>query len=449
MNIKKNDEYIVEIIDMGINAEGIAKIDGYTVFVQNAIIGENVKIKILKANKNFGFAKIIEIIEKSKDRVEPFCNVYEKCGGCNMQHLSYDAQLEYKLNVVKNNFKKFGLDSNKIVDIIGMEHPYEYRNKAQYPFGINRDGQAITGFYGKQSHNIIENNICKIENSQSESIVKYIKELVQKYNLSVYNEVTKKGYLRHVVIKIGFSTNQIMVIFVTNNRENKLKEISEELVEFNKNIVTIVQNINTENTNVILGEQNNILYGNGYIQDKLGEYTFNISSLSFYQINPIQTEKLYNIVKEYLGNDNNILFDLYCGIGTIGIYCNKNANKIYGIEVVKQAIDDANENAKLNNVNNIEFMVGEAENSINDLYNKKIEADAIIVDPPRKGLDEKLINVLLEKSPKKIVYVSCNNATLSRDLQKLSINYDIQECTLIDMFPNTHHVECVAVLRLK
>lgn len=449
MELKKNEEIIVDIIDMGIEGEGIAKIDNFPIFIKQAIIGEKIKTKIIKVNKNYAIGIISEIIEKSENRVEPFCKVYKKCGGCNLQHLQYSKQLEYKKNVVKNNFRKFGLDENKIKDIIGMENPFEYRNKAQYPFGIDKDGNPITGFYANRSHNIIENDICKIEHSYSEKIVKEILDLVKKNNITVYNEETHKGYLRHVVIKVGFSTNDVMVIFVTNSKENKLKNVIDELLKIHDNIKTVVQNINTKNTNVILGDKNITLYGNGYIQDKLGEYIFNISPLSFYQINPIQTKKLYDKVKEYMGENVEVLFDLYCGIGTIGMYCSQSAKQLYGIEIIPDAIKDAKENAKINNIENANFYVGEAENTIDDLYNKGIYADVVIVDPPRKGLDKRLIDVLLEKQPKKIVYVSCNNATLSRDLQLLKEKYELVECTLFDLFPHTSHVECVSVLHRK
>ena len=446
MGLKKNQEVIVDIVDMGIEGEGIAKIDNFPIFIKQAIKGEKIKVKIIKVNKNYAIGIISEIIEKSENRVEPFCKSYKKCGGCNLQHLGYKEQLEYKKNVVKNNFRKFGLDENKIKEIIGMENPFEYRNKAQYPFGIDKDGNIVTGFYANRSHNIIENDICKIEHLYSEKIVKEILELVKKNNITIYNEETNKGYLRHVVIKVGFSTNDVMVIFVTNEKNNKLKNVVDELLKNNKNIKTIVQNINTKSTNVILGDKNITLYGNGYIQDKLGNYTFNISPLSFYQINPIQTKKLYDKVKEYIGENINVLFDLYCGIGTIGIYCSENTKSLYGIEVIDDAIRDAKENAKINNVQNADFYVGKAENTIDNLYNKGIYADVVILDPPRKGLDKKLIDVLLEKKPKKIVYVSCNNATLSRDLQLLKEKYELLECTLFDLFPHTSHVETIALL---
>ena len=448
MELVKNEEYIVDIVDMGINGEGIAKIDNYPIFIKNAIKGEKVKILLIKKGTNFGIGKVLEIIVSSQDRQNPFCSVYGKCGGCELQHIVYEKQLEYKMNMVKNNFRKFGLDENKIIDIIGMENPYCYRNKAQYPFGISKSMQIVTGFYAQRSHNIIENDVCKIENEKSEKIVKYILEYVKENNISIYDEENNEGYLRHVVIKVGVSTNEIMVVFVTNSGENMLEGIVKKLAKEFEEIKTIVQNVNTKNSNVIMGDNNIILYGNGTIEDKIGQYTFKISALSFYQVNPIQTKKLYDKAKEYIGSAN-ILFDLYCGIGTIGIYCSDIASKVYGIEIVSQAIDNAKENAGINNIQNIEFLVGKAEDKIDELYNKNILADTVLVDPPRKGLDKKLIDTLLEKEPNKIVYISCNNATLARDLKLLEEKYELKECTLVDMFPHTSHVECIAVLELK
>lgn len=436
MELEKNCEYIVDIIDMGINGEGVAKIDSYPIFIKNSIKGEKVKILLIKKSKDFGIGKVVEILEASQYRVNPFCSVFNKCGGCELQHISYEKQLEYKLEQVKNNFRKFGLDQNKVVGIIGMENPYSYRNKAQYPFGIDKDGNLVTGFYAQRSHNIIENELCKIEHETNEKIVKYILKYARDNQISIYNENNNKGYLRHVVIKIGFSTNEIMIVFVTNGKDNRLKGIEKELIKEFQDIKTIVQNVNTDNSNVIMGTDNIILYGNGVIQDKLGKYIFNISALSFYQVNPVQAKKLYDKAKEYIGKCN-ILFDLYCGIGTIGIYCSDISSKVYGIEVVSQAIENAKDNAKLNNIDNIEFLVGTAEDRIDDLYNKNIVADCVLVDPPRKGLDKKLIQTLLGKQPKRIVYISCNNATLARDIQLLQDKYTLQECTLVDMFPHT------------
>lgn len=436
MELIKNTEYIADIIDMGINGEGVAKIDNYPIFIKNGIKGETVKFLLIKKAKDFGIGKVVEIIKPSPYRVKPFCDVFNRCGGCELQHIQYEKQLEYKVDIVKNNFRKFGLDENKIVNIIGMDTPSLYRNKAQYPCGIDKNGKAISGFYAARSHNIIENEQCKIEHETSDKIVKYIMEYVRENKIEVYNEVNNTGYLRHIVIKVGFSTNEVMIVFVTNGKDNKLKGIENALVHNFECIKTIVQNVNMINNNVIMGKENVVLYGNGTIQDKLGKYIFNISALSFYQVNPIQAKKLYDKAHEYIDNCN-VLFDLYCGIGTIGIYCSDIAKQVYGIEVVSQAIDNAKENAKLNNIDNIEFLVGGAENKIDELYQRNIFADCVLVDPPRKGLDKKLIDTLLEKEPNKIVYISCNNATLARDIKLLNDKYELIECTLVDMFPYT------------
>jgi len=446
MEILKNNEYIVDIIDMGINAEGVAKIEGFPIFIKDGIIDEKVKIKIIKVSKDYAIGKIIEIIEKSKYREEPFCSQYVRCGGCNMQHIEYKKQLDIKMNQVKNSFKKFGLDENKIIDIIGMDNPYEYRNKVQYPVGLDNNGEPVIGFYAPRSHDIVSNDICKIEYAESAKIIRYIKQYIKDNNISIYDEIAGKGYLKHIVIKIGFNTKQIMVIFVTNNFSNGLKDLEKELVKNFEQVKTVVQNINMRNSNVIMGDENKVLYGNGYIQDKLGEYVFNISPNSFYQVNPVQAKVLYDIAKQYVESAN-ILFDLYCGIGTIGIYCSDISKEVYAIEIVEQAIEDAKVNAKNNNINNITFLVGAVEEKINDLYSKNIEADCILVDPPRKGLDRKVIDVICNKRPDKIVYISCNNATLARDIQLLKEHYELIECKLVDMFPHTSHIECVCWLK--
>ncbi|MDD4066407.1 MAG: 23S rRNA (uracil(1939)-C(5))-methyltransferase RlmD, partial [Clostridia bacterium] len=367
MEILKNNEYIVDIRDMGINAEGVAKIEGFPIFIKDGIIDEKVKIKIIKVSKDYAIGKIIEIIEKSKYREEPFCSQYVRCGGCNMQHIEYKKQLDIKMNQVKNSFKKFGLDENKIIDIIGMDNPYEYRNKVQYPVGLDNNGEPVIGFYAPRSHDIVSNDICKIEYAESAKIIRYIKQYIKDNNISIYDEIAGKGYLKHIVIKIGFNTKQIMVIFVTNNFSNGLKDLEKELVKNFEQVKTVVQNINMRNSNVIMGDENKVLYGNGYIQDKLGEYVFNISPNSFYQVNPVQAKVLYDIAKQYVESAN-ILFDLYCGIGTIGIYCSDISKEVYAIEIVEQAIEDAEVNAKNNNINNIEFLVGAVEDKINDLY---------------------------------------------------------------------------------
>jgi len=333
-----------------------------------------------------------------------------------------------------------------------MENPFHYRNKAQYPLGLNKDGQPVIGVFANRTHEVIPMEKCLIQNPQSEKIAKYILEFIKQNNISIYNEKIGKGLFRHIVIKVGIKTNQIMCVLVVNGKSiPKEAQLLEELIARFPEIKTIVKNINTKNTNIILGEENINLYGNGYIDDKLGEYIFKISPLSFYQVNPIQAEKLYNLGVEMAQiSKEDTVFDLYCGIGTISLFMAKYAKKVYGIEIVKEAVDAANENALINEVDNTEFFAGDVEIVLDELINKKgVKADVVMFDPPRKGLDKNSINNILKIKPKKIVYISCNPATLVRDLAEFEENYDIKTIIPVDMFPFTSHVECVAVLQLK
>ena len=450
--IKKNEEYIVDIIDNGFEGEGIAKIKDFTIFIPGAIIGEKVKIHILKVNSSYAFAKIIEIIEKSKNRVDTNCNTYEKCGGCNLRHICYEETLNMKRNSVQSLVNKTLSNKLNVKNTIGMENPYYYRNKAQYPVGIDKNGKSIIGVFANRTHNIIPIDNCKIQDKNSEEIAKFIIDFINKNNISVYNEKTCKGLFRHLVIKVGKRTNEVMCILVINGDNFEEEEkLVEELKQNFSNIKTIVKNINKKNTNVILGEKNITLYGSGYIEDKLGDYTFKISPMSFYQINPIQTEKLYNLaIKMANLTGNETILDLYCGIGTIGIFASKYVKKVYGIETVEQAVEDAKENARINNITNADFFAGDVEVVLEDLLkNRNIKPDVVFVDPPRKGLDNVTINNILKVLPNKIVYISCNPATLIRDLKLLEDKYELLEIQPVDMFPFTSHVECVTVLQLK
>ncbi len=446
--VEKNKEYTVEIEDNGYKGEGIAKIDNFTIFIQNAIKGEKVKILIVKVLSNYAFGKLLEIIKPSPYRVNTDCSAYPRCGGCTYRHIDYEKTLEMKKQTVENSLKKENIIPKIIKDTIGMGLPYYYRNKLQYPFGINQHGEPAMGIYSERSHEIISIQKCKIQNELSQKIADDIYKFVLKNNIDVYNEKTLKGILRHIVIKVGFYTNEVMVILVVNN---PIFPKQDKLITYLKNkyseIKTIVKNINTENTNVIFGKENQILYGTGYIQDRLGDYMFKISPLSFYQTNPVQTELLYNIVLEKAKlTGKEIVFDLFCGIGTIGIFLSKQAKKVYGIEIIEDAIKDAKENAKINNISNIEFHVGEVQKILPTL---KDIPNVVIVDPPRRGCETSTIETLLQMKPEKIIYVSCNPATLVRDLKKLSENYTVEEIQPIDMFPFTSHVECVSVLKLK
>lgn len=448
--IKKNEEYITHIIDQGTSGEGIAKIDGFTVFINGAIKGEKVKIVITKVLSSFAYGKILEIIEESKARTVVDCTTFKRCGGCSLRHIKYEQTLEIKKDIVKNCLVKTLGFEPKVNKCIGMENPLYYRNKLQYPVGASKDGKPVMGVYAERSHDIVETKGCFIQDEESQKIANKIFELMKNYDIKPYNEMDRSGCVRHIIIRKGKKTNEIMVTLVTNTKEIKnANTLVSDLTKEFKEIKTIVQNINSKNTNVILGDEIKVLYGNGYIEDYLGEYKFKISPLSFYQVNPVQTEVLYNKAIEYAGlTGNEAIFDLYCGIGTIGIFASKKAKKICGIEVIPQAIENAKENAILNNVKNSEFMVGEVERLLPDLV-KKQEADIVFIDPPRKGCDKKVLDTLLEVMPKKIVYISCNPATLARDVAILQEKYDLGEVQPVDMFPFTSHVECCVVMKLK
>lgn len=450
--VEKNKEYIVDIIDNGYEGEGIAKINNFTIFIPGAIKGEQIKILIVKVNSSHAFGKIIEIIEKSSIRTDSDCNTYKRCGGCNLRHMNYKETLKLKQTVVQNLASKMLKTSIEVKETIGMENPYNYRNKAQFPVGYNKDNEIITGVYANRSHDIIETKECFIQNKELVEIAKYIIELMKKYKITAYNEKDRTGIVRHIVTKIGVKTNEVMCIIVVN--EEKLpheKEIISEIINKFSNIKTIVKNVNSKNTNVILGNKNINLYGDGYIYDKLGEYTFEISALSFYQINPIQTEKLYNKAIELANLDGkDIVLDLYCGIGTIGIFTSKLVKKVIGVEIVEQAIDNAKKNANINKIGNMEFLCGDVENVLEKLVNvDKIKPTVIFVDPPRKGLDTKTIENIMKVKSSKVVYISCNPATLMRDLSELEGSYNIEIIQPVDMFPFTSHVECCSVLYLK
>ena len=450
--VEKNKEYIVEIIDNGFEGEGIAKIDNFTIFIKGAIKGEKVKILIVKILSSHAFGKIIEILEKSDIRQDVDCITYKRCGGCNMRHIKYEDTLKMKQNAVQSLVNKTLRNKIKVKPTLGMENPLHYRNKAQYPIGINKDGDPVIGVFANRTHEVIPMEKCLIQNPISEEIAKTILEFIKKNKISVYNEKEAKGLFRHIVIKVGIKTNEVMCILVINgNKIPKENELVKTLTQKYPNIKTIVKNINTKNTNVILGKENINIYGNGYIEDKLGEYTFKISPLSFYQVNPIQAERLYNIgVEAAKITKNDTVFDLYCGIGTISLFMAKCAKKVYGVEIVEQAIRDAKENAQINNVDNTEFIAGDTEIVLDDLINNKgITADIVMFDPPRKGLDRNTINNILKIRPKKIVYISCNPATLIRDLALFEEEYEIKTIVPVDMFPWTSHVECCSVLYLK
>ena len=455
--IKKNEEYIVEILDNGCNGEGIAKIEGFPVFIENAIKGEKIKIKILKVLKNFSYGKIIEILETSSNRKEPDCKTYKKCGGCRLRHMTYEKTLELKKSIVQNSINKNVKQEVKVNDVIGMENPYFYRNKLQYPIGFV-EKEKVMGVYSERSHDIIPTTNCMIQNKLCQDVANATFEYIKENKVKVYDENYLKGTIRHLVIRAGLKTNEILLTLVVNDKG--FKEFEEDFVEYMiikfPEIKSIVLNYNSEKTNVILGNKCETIYGRGYIYDILGEYKFKISPLSFYQVNPIQTEILYNTaintvwVPQQGDTKEQIALDLYCGIGTIGIFASKYFKKVYGIEIVEDAIKDAKENAKINNIENIEFYAGDVEQILPKIIEKEnIKPNVVFVDPPRKGLDVNTINVLKKIMPEKIIYISCNPATLARDLNLLEEKYNIESIQPVDMFPWTSHVECVVALNLR
>ncbi len=446
-NIKKNDELVVNIIDYGANGEGIAKINGYTIFVLGALKGEKCKIHILKVLKTHAFAKVIQIIEKSDKRVEPDCTTFNKCGGCDLRHIDYNETLKIKQEKVQNLVNKMLKNKVKVNKTVEMKNPTFYRNKAIYP--VTQDKKV--GIFAKRSHNIIPINECKIQTKISQEISKYI---LDNWEDSIYNEETGKGLLRNIMLREGFKTDEIMLVLVQNGEKNVFETNSklrvENIIKEFPKIKTIVINVNTEKTNVVLSRKNIIVYGDGTITDKLEEYEFKISPNSFYQVNPVQTEKLYNLAIESAKlKEDDILCDLYCGIGTIGIFASKYVKKVYGVEIVEEAIKDAKQNAEINNVDNIEFIQGDVEIAFNKMLDNGVKPSVVIVDPPRKGLDNKTVQNLCNLKLDRLVYVSCNPATLMRDLQELENIYKIDSITPVDNFCYSSHIECVAVLKIK
>lgn len=451
--VEKNKEYIFDIISQGYEGEGIAKIDNkYPIFIEGALKGEKVKVRIVKVNKNFAYGKLMEVLEPSDERVNPPCAIYKRCGGCKLQHASYKAQLDFKWDRVKDCVSKIGkLDPIIVKYPLGMENPWRYRNKVQLPIGLI-NGEVKIGFFAPRSHDIIDMESCLIQDEIGDKVVKLTREWIEKFNIRPYNvdgEYDEKGIVRHIMIRRGFTTNEVMIVLVTNGETLPHKEEFIDLMVKNiPGIKSIIQNINSKKTNVILGLESKTLWGEDTISDYIGDFRFNISPLSFFQVNPIQTEVLYGKALEYANlTGNEEVFDAYCGTGTITLFLSQKAKKVYGVEIIPQAIDNAWINAKENKVENVEFFVGESEVVIPDLINKGVKADVVVVDPPRKGCDKKLLDAITNIDAKKIVYVSCDPSTLGRDLQVLEENgYKTLEVQPVDMFPNTAHIENVALL---
>ncbi|HFD2045182.1 TPA: 23S rRNA (uracil(1939)-C(5))-methyltransferase RlmD [Clostridium perfringens] len=451
--VEKNKEYIFDIISQGYEGEGIAKIDNkYPIFIEGALKGEKVKVRIVKVNKNFAYGKLMEVLEASEERVNPPCAIYKRCGGCKLQHASYKAQLDFKWDRVKDCVSKIGkLDPSIVKYPLGMENPWRYRNKVQLPIGLI-NGEVKIGFFAPRSHDIIDMESCLIQDEIGDKVVKLTREWIEKFNIRPYNvdgEYDEKGIVRHIMIRRGFTTNEVMIVLVTNGEKLPHKEEFVDLMVKNiPGIKSVIQNINSKKTNVILGLESKTLWGEDTISDYIGDFRFNISPLSFFQVNPTQTEVLYGKALEYANlTGNEEVFDAYCGTGTITLFLSQKAKKVYGVEIIPQAIDNAWINAKENKVDNVEFFVGESEVVIPDLINKGVKAEVVVVDPPRKGCDKKLLDAITNIDAKKIVYVSCDPSTLGRDLQVLEENgYKTLEVQPVDMFPNTAHIENVALL---
>ena len=485
--MNKNDIFELNITDMGVDGEGIGHFDGMTFFVKDALIGDVIRARAMKLKKNYGYARVEEIITPSAFRVTPKCELHRRCGGCQIQALSYEKQLEFKEQKVRNNLIRIGGFSPEEVDakmlpVVGMEEPYRYRNKAQFPVGYDKEGNVVTGFYAARTHSIIPVSDCLLGVKDNELILSLIKGWMNDCKVSAYDETTGKGLLRHVLIRYGFTTKEIMVCLIINGDSIPAEEYLLERLQRVEGMTSISININKKNTNVILGEETRCIWGQPYITDYIhlrecGEalvgsesefaltdsaVAYRISPQSFYQVNPVQTEKLYSTALEYAGlTGEEYVWDLYCGIGTISLFLAQKAKQVYGVEIVPQAIEDAKNNAKLNGITNAEFFVGKAEEVLPEFYEKLQQAavvdenvdsamlnpDVIVVDPPRKGCDEACLSTMLKMQPERIVYVSCDSATLARDLRILCDGgYEIKKVRAFDQFAHTMHVETVVML---
>ena len=459
--MNKNDIVTVEITDIGVSGEGIGHVDGYTLFIKDAVIGDVVEVKVMKAKKNYGYARLMKVITPSEYRIEPKCAFARRCGGCQIQEMSYDRQLVFKDQKIRGNLERIGGFTKDQIDtvmqpVVGMEHPFGYRNKAQFPFGTDKEGNPITGFYAGRTHDIIANTDCALGVEQNKEILEIILQYMRENKIKSYDEKTGKGLIRHALIRYGFKTKEIMVCLVVNGKKlPKAERLIEKLIQI-EGMTSITISPNTRRDNVIMGDSYEILWGQGYITDYIGNVKYQISPLSFYQVNPVQTEKLYGLALEYadLKGDETV-WDLYCGIGTISLFLAQKAKQVYGVEIVPQAIDDAKENAKINAIDNAEFFVGKAEEVLPEYYaeyerehnGETAHADVIVVDPPRKGCDETLLETIVKMQPEKVVYVSCDSATLARDLKYLCANgYEIRMCRGVDQFPQSVHVETVVLL---
>ena len=464
---KKDDCVTLHIEDIGTGGEGIGKADGFTFFVKDAIVGDVIEAKVMKLKKNYGYARLMKVLTPSKDRVEPKCPVARQCGGCQIQEMRYEAQLAFKQKMVQNNLERIGgLSDFEMYPVIGMETPYAYRNKAQFPVGEDKDGNIVIGFYAGRTHHIVEQTDCCIGAPENGEVLRKVKAYMQKNQIRPYNEEHHSGIVRHILIRTGYHTKEIMVCLIVNAAKASCLKNAEQLTELLREIdgmTSIMVNYNTDKTNVILGRKSEVLWGQPYIEDYIGDVKYQISPQSFFQVNPMQTEKLYAKALEYAGlTGNETVWDLYCGIGTISLFLAKNARKVYGVEIVPQAIEDARNNAKRNGIDNAEFFVGKAEEVVPAFYEKalkqaqdseagkSIRPDVVVVDPPRKGCEEVLLETIVKMQPQRIVYVSCDSATLARDLKFLSANgYAVKKVQPVDQFGHSVHIETVVLLSHK
>lgn len=448
--MKKNDIFNLYIEENGYDGEGIAKIDGLPIFIKGGIQGDTADIRIVKVNKNYAFGKIEKITLPSPYRRTPVCNVFGKCGGCSIMHIGYDKQLEIKKNIVTNNLRKIaGLSQADYIfeGIIGCDSEFNYRNKAQFPL-VYENGKANFGFFAPSTHSVVVCDDCKIQNELINKTATAILEYINENNISLYDEKTGKGIVRHIYIRTS-ELNEIMAIIITNSsKELPYKEKLIAKLALISEVKSIIQNINTRSDNIIMGNKNIVLWGKDKLTMLLGDLKFNVSPNSFFQVNPIQTEKLYEKAIDYAELSGcETVFDLYCGVGSISLFMAKKAKKVYGVEIVDDAIKNANSNAKMNNIGNAEFYSGDCTEIVENIIDNGITADVVVVDPPRKGCDASLLNLINTISPARIVYVSCNSATLARDISILSdYGYKLSKVTAVDMFPQTSHVECCALL---
>jgi 23S rRNA (uracil1939-C5)-methyltransferase len=445
--VQVGDIVIIELDNLAYGGDVVGRKDGFAIFVPQGIPGEKVKLKITRVKKNYARGEIIEIIESADHRIDSECEVSDDCGGCQLQHIDYSAQLEYKREIVKDGLERIGhLQDVEVKPVLGMDNPYFYRNKAQFPLGVKGE-EVITGFYAAGTHQIVDMSGCLIQHQLINRVVRKSLELIKEYEISIYDEDKHQGLLRHLVVRVGVCTNQAMLVLVTNERDFEYcKEISQELMEEIPELISVQQNINRRKTNVILGEETTVIAGEDKIIDYIGQLKYKISAESFFQINTLQAKKLYDQVLEYaeLTGEETVV-DAYCGIGSISLYMAQKAREVYGIEVIPQAIADAQENASLNEIDNCYFKVGKVREILPKMSNEDIKAEVVVVDPPRKGCHEEVLESFLALKPDKIIYVSCNPSSLARDLKKLTAaNYEVEEVQPVDMFPQTYHIEAVA-----